>query len=147
MTTASTAPQIVIVEDNVEANNLMRDWLKLKFNVTCFLDAESALRILPPSTEKIVFVIDYSMPGDNGIVLKGKLMPNFPNAKYILVSGLFDEKLTEFAKASGFDALLPKPFSMPTITQRIEEVLGLKQKENLVDMVLRKSARLSLVAF
>ncbi len=147
MTTASSAPHIVIVEDNVEANNLMRDWLKLKFNVTCFLDAESTLRILPPSTDKIVFVIDYSMPGDNGIVLKTKLVPLFPNAKFLLVSGLFDEKLTEEARTAGFDALLPKPFSMPTITHKIEEILGVKQKESLVDMVMRKSARLGVFAF
>jgi len=147
MTTATSAPHIVIVEDNVEANNLMRDWLKLKFNVTCFLDAESTLRILPPSADKIVFVIDYSMPGDNGIVLKNKLVPLFPNAKFLLVSGLFEEKLTEQAKAAGFDALLPKPFSMPTITQKIEEILGFKQKENLVDMVMRKSARLGVFAY
>jgi len=102
------------------------------------------LRILPPSTDKIVFVIDYSMPGDNGIVLKNKLVPLFPNAKFLLVSGLFDEKLTEEARAAGFDILLPKPFAMPTITQKIEDVLGLRQKENLVDMVMRKSARLGL---
>jgi DNA-binding NtrC family response regulator len=147
MTTADSAPHIVIVEDNVEANNLLRDWLKLKFNVTCFLDAESTLRILPPSTDKIVFVIDYSMPGDNGIVLKSKLVPLFPHAKYILISGLFDEKLTSEARAAGFDALLPKPFSMQTVTQKIDEVLGRKPKESLVDMVLRKSTRLGIFAF
>ena len=61
--------QIVIVEDNVEANNLLRDWLKLKFTVICFLDAESTLRILPPSKDRIVFLIDFNMPGDNGIIL------------------------------------------------------------------------------
>jgi len=146
MTTADSAPHIVIVEDNVEANNLLRDWLKLKFNVTCFLDAESTLRILPPSTDKIVFLIDYNMPGDNGIVLKNKLVPLFPHAKYLLVSGLFDEKLTEEAKAAGFDALLPKPFAMQTVTQKIDEILGRKQKESLVDLVIRKSARLGLFA-
>ena len=137
---AETSPQpIVIVEDNVEANNLLRDWLKLKFQVTCFLDAESTLRILPPSAERIVFLIDYNMPGDNGIVLKGKLVPLFPNAKYILISGLFDEKLTENAKAAGFDALVPKPFAMPTITLKIDEVLGNKTKESLVDVVKRQA--------
>lgn len=143
MSTPQPAPQIVIVEDNVEANNLLRDWLKLRFNVTCFLDAESTLRILPPSSAPIVFLIDYNMPGDNGIILKKKLVPLFPHAKYILVSGLFDEKLTEEAKAVGFDALMPKPFAMPTITQKIEDVLGMAKKENLVEMVMRKSARLA----
>jgi len=146
MSKTETAQHIVIVEDNVEANNLLRDWLRLKFNVTCFLDAESTLRILPPSEEKIVFLIDYNMPGDNGIVLKKKLAPLFPNAKFVLVSGLFDEKLKEEAKAAGFDALVPKPFAMPTITQKIEDLLGLNQKESLVDLV-RRTGRLPVALF
>jgi len=146
MTKSESSPHIVIVEDNVEANNLLRDWLKLRFTVTCFLDAESTLRILAPSDEPIVFLIDYNMPGDNGIVLKKKLAPRFPKAKYILISGLFDEKLTEAGKAAGFHALMPKPFGMPAITQKIEELLGLKQKESLVDLVKRQSGRLATVA-
>lgn len=147
MSQAETAPTIVIVEDNVEANNLLRDWLKLKFDVICFLDAESTLRILPPSPERIVFLIDYNMPGDNGIILKKKLVPLFPAAKFVLISGLFDEKLTAEAKAAGFDALVPKPFSMPTITQKIEELLGHKPKESLVDLVKRQTSRLPSVVF
>jgi DNA-binding NtrC family response regulator len=134
---------IVIVEDNVETNNLLRDWLKLRFEVTCFLDAESTLRILPASNDPIVFVIDYSMPGDNGIVLRKKLIPKFPNAKYILISGLFDAKLTEEGRKAGFDALMPKPFGMPAITQKIEDLLGVKQKESLVEMVRRQTGKLS----
>lgn len=144
MSKVKSPPHIVIVEDNVEANNLLRDWLRLKFTVTCFLDAESTLRILPPSDEKMVFLIDYNMPGDNGIVLKKKLAPHFPKASYILISGLFDKKLTEEGKKAGFDALMPKPFSMPAITQKIEELLGHKQKESLVDMVKRQSGRMAM---
>src|ERR1700678_1683624 len=141
MPPAKSASHIVIVEDNVEANNLLRDWLKLKFTVTCFLDAESTLRILQPSDERIIFLIDYNMPGDNGIILKKKLVPRFPNAKYILISGLFDGKLMEAGKAAGFDALIPKPFGMPSITQKIEELLGVKPKESLVDMVKRQTSK------
>ena len=142
MPTEDSAVQIVIVEDNVETNNLLRDWLRLRFTVTCFLDAESTLRILPPSNDPLVFLIDYNMPGDNGLTLKKKLVPRFPNAKYILISGLFDAKLMEQGHAAGFDALLSKPFGMPAVTQKIEEVLGLKQKESLVEMVKRQTSKL-----
>jgi FixJ family two-component response regulator len=141
MPAASSSPHIVIVEDNVEANNLLRDWLKLRFTVTCFLDAEATLRILPPSNEKIVFLIDYNMPGDNGIVLKKKLVPLFPRAKYVLISGLLDEKLTDQAKLAGFDALLPKPFGMQTVTEKIDELLGLDRKESPVDPGIRQNER------
>jgi DNA-binding NtrC family response regulator len=142
MPKAELASQIVIVEDNVETNNLLRDWLKLKFTVSCFLDAESTLRILPPSQDRIIFLIDYNMPGDNGIILKTKLVPRFPNAKYVLISGLLDAKLTEEAKAVGFDALVPKPFGMSAISQKIEELLGVKPKESLVEMVRRQTSKL-----
>ena len=137
----STA-HIVIVEDNVETNNLLRDWLKLRFKVTCFLDAQSTLRILAPSNDPFVFLIDYNMPGENGIALKKKLMPRFPNAKYVLISGLFDAKLMEQGRGAGFDALLSKPFGMPAVTQKIEEVLGLPQKESLVEMVKRQTGKI-----
>jgi DNA-binding NtrC family response regulator len=142
MPKVDSSSQIVIVEDNVEANNLLRDWLKLRFTVTCFLYAESTLRILPSSQDRIVFLIDYNMPGDNGITLKKKLEPKFPNAKYVLISGLFDARLTEAGKAAGFDAMVPKPFGMPAITQKIEDLLGLKQKESLVEMVKRQTGKL-----
>ena len=126
---AEKPAHIVIVEDNVEANNLMRDWLRLRFQVTCFLDAEATLRILPPTSDPAVFLIDYNMPGDNGIILKSKLMSRFPKAKFILISGLFDDKLTQDAKKAGFDALLSKPFGMPAVTQKIDDILGRPQKE------------------
>ena len=142
MPTEEPAVHIVIVEDNVETNNLLRDWLRLRFPVTCFLDAESTLRILPASSERIVFLIDYNMPGDNGLVLKQKLVPRFTKAKYILISGLYDAKLMDEGRSAGFDALLSKPFGMPAVTQKIEEVLGLKQKESLVDMVKRQTGKM-----
>jgi DNA-binding NtrC family response regulator len=139
MPTASAAPHIVVVEDNVDANNLLRDWLKLSFKVTSFLDAETTLRLLPPSTDPTVFLIDYSMPGDNGLVLKKKIAPSFPNAKYILISGLLDEKLAAEARAAGFDDLLPKPFGMPVVTQKIDALLGVTHRENLMDRLRQAS--------
>jgi CheY-like chemotaxis protein len=133
------APHVVIVEDNVDANNLLRDWLKLRFKVTSFLDAESTLRRLKPSDEPIIFLIDYNMPGDNGLILKKKLVPSFPNAKYLLISGLLDDNLTKQARAAGFDDLLPKPFGMPVVTQKIDALLGITRRENVVDMLRQAS--------
>ncbi len=139
MSTATAAIHIVIVEDNVEANTLLCDWLRLRFKVTSFLDAESTLRRLAPSDETLAFLIDYNLPGDNGLALKKKLMPSFPNAKYVLISGLMDEKLTAQARAAGFHDLVPKPFGMPLITQKIDALMGITQRENIVDLLRQAS--------
>jgi DNA-binding NtrC family response regulator len=139
MPTVSAAPHIVVVEDNVDANNLLRDWLRLHFRVTSFLDAETTLRLLPPADEPTVFLIDYNMPGDNGLVLKKKIAPSFPNGRYILISGLLDEKLAAQAREAGFDDILPKPFGMPVVTQKIDALLGISHRENLVDRLRQAS--------
>jgi len=139
MSTETAAIHIVIVEDNVEANTLLCDWLKLRFKVTSFLDAESTLRRLTPSDDTLVFLIDYNLPGDNGLALKKKLMPSFPNAKYVLISGLMDEKLTTQARAAGFHDLVSKPFGMPLITQKIDALMGITQRENIVDLLRQAS--------
>jgi DNA-binding NtrC family response regulator len=144
-TSVESLVHVVIVEDNVDANNLMRDWLKSKFNVTSFLDAESTLRILPPSPEPLVFLIDYNMPGDSGMVLKSKLMPRFPKARYILISGLFDERLTREARNAGFEGLLSKPFGMAALTQKIDDVLEAAPRGGLVDFVKRQSGKLAFL--
>jgi DNA-binding response OmpR family regulator len=62
-------------------------------------------------------------------------MSSFPNAKYVLISGLLDDKLTKQALAAGFDDLLPKPFGMPIITQKIDALLGISRRENVVDLL------------
>jgi len=41
-------------------------------------------------------------------------MPRFPNAKYVLISGLLDAKLSEEGKAAGFDALVPNLSGCPS---------------------------------
>jgi DNA-binding NtrC family response regulator len=122
---ADAAPHVVVVEDNVEASNLLRDGLRLKYQVTCFPDGEAVLRLFPVSEEVLVFLLDYNLPGDNGIVLKEKLAIRFPRAGYILISGLLDEKLSGEAASAGFHGTLPKPFGMAALGAKVEEVLGL----------------------
>ena len=127
---------VVVVEDNIITNNLLRDWLKLNFQVVCFLDAESASRLLSSTEERWVFLIDYNLPGDNGIKLKQKLVGRFPNSKFILTSGLFDETLTRQAMEAGFDVIIPKPFSMPQLSKKIQDLLDLpSQKPNLIRLI------------
>jgi CheY-like chemotaxis protein len=53
----------------------------------------------------------------------------------VLISGLMDEKLTAQARAAGFHDLVPKPFGMPVITQKIDALMGITQRENIVDLL------------
>lgn len=128
---------VIIVEDNATTNDLLCDWLKPHFNVTGYLDAEAALRALSSvDASPTIFVIDYNLPGINGLDLRRKLKEKFSTAKYILISGLFDEKLLAEAREAGFDATLPKPFPLGTLFQKVQELFELPAPTpNLVDKV------------
>lgn len=139
---SSTLHQVVIVEDNVATNNLLQDWLKPHFAVTSFLDAESTLLKLPASDTPTTFVVDYNLPGKNGLEFLSEIKPQFPSGKYILISGLFDEKLLNAAHNAGYNATLPKPFAMPTLFKKIEELLDLKKsKPSAVKKVRKPKAK------
>lgn len=129
-------PHVVIIEDNVTTNDLLHDWLKPHFTITSFLSGEAAVQTLTGSADLTVFVVDYNLPGMNGLELRQKLAPLYPAGKYILISGLFDEKLLQQAKDGGYDATLSKPFPMPTLFQKVQELFDLPEaKPNLVDIV------------
>jgi len=116
-------PLVIIVEDNAASNQLFQEWLNSRFRVAGYIDAESAQRLVSPSTEKIVFLVDYNLPGENGIAFKKNVETDFPQAKFILASGLLDAKLSSKAKEAGFHDLLPKPFNKEMLIQRIDDLL------------------------
>ncbi|HSI86673.1 MAG: response regulator [Candidatus Methylacidiphilales bacterium] len=134
-TMAEALKKIVIVEDNVAANHLLRDWLSVNYEVICFLDAESAISQLQPVADRIVFLLDYNLPGLTGIELKQRVCHNYPQGRYILISGLFDARLTLEARTAGFDALIPKPFPLPNISKKVAELFGVPPKKSLLERV------------
>lgn len=126
---------VVVVEDNVTTNNLLRDWLKLSYRVTCFLDAESLRKLLPASDAPMVFVLDYNLPGEDGLSLQGYLSEAFPKSQSILISGLLDSALSEKAEQVGIAQTMPKPFALPVLDEHIRKLIGLPNKKtNLVDL-------------
>lgn len=139
---STESKHVVIVEDNTTTNDLLCDWLKPHFSVSGYLDAEAALKALStPSADPIVFVVDYNLPGMNGIDLRAKLGSKFPAAKYILISGLFDEKLLTEAHNAGYDATLPKPFPMPSLFKKVQDLFALPAAQpNLVEKIKQQSA-------
>jgi len=126
---AEDLQHVVVVEDNVTTNNLLRDWLKLAYRVTCFLDAESLRKLLPPSEDPVVFVVDYNLPGEDGLSLKSYLDEQFPASKMILISGLFDRELTQKAEDAGIARTLSKPFTLPVLDDHIRKLFGLPSKK------------------
>jgi CheY-like chemotaxis protein len=128
-------PLIVVVEDNENTNQLLRDWLRLTYRVTPFLDAETTLSQIDLDQVPDAFVIDYKLPAMDGLALKKQLGSQFPAAKYVMISGIFDDELQKQAMESGFHALLPKPFNLPALSKKLQQLLGYPPAKDLTAFV------------
>ena len=75
-----------------------------------FASAEEALAAESNLPSVTVFILDYKLPGKNGVELFHHLRANFPLAKYILITGELRFEMADNTRQEGFDALMLKPF-------------------------------------
>ncbi|MEP3266313.1 MAG: response regulator [Hyphomicrobiales bacterium] len=75
-------------------------------------------------------VSDVVMPEMDGPTLLGELRKDYPNLKFIFVSGYaeeaFEKHLTEGVKF----AFLPKPFSLKQLSTKVKEVMGMDAEQD-----------------
>jgi len=122
MTTLDAPAQIVLLEDNKAVNQILHGFLRRRAKVTSFLDPETALRSLIPTQERVIFIIDYHLPGTTGIAFKKHLEPLFPCARYLLTCGVSTVRLSDVREIAGFDAVLAKPYHLPGLIEKINEI-------------------------
>jgi two-component system, response regulator PdtaR len=114
------SPIILVVEDEV----LVRLWVtdELRGNGFTVLEAtngDEALQVLNSSEEVDLVFTDIRMPGRrDGVALAQWLRKERPGLKVIIASSNLG--------ASGADAFVAKPYSVPTVVQIIRELLGLQ---------------------
>lgn len=71
-----------------------------------------------------VFIIDFRLPGKNGVELFQHLRGKFPSSKYILITGEMSYDLAEDTRQIGFDALILKPFDFTILDDNIASLLA-----------------------
>jgi len=92
--------RVFIIEDNKEYANYLRLALRSEFKIHLFHTAEDSLKAVN-ATVPDVFVVDFYLPGMNGLELYEELkkLGIDQSAKIILLSGVEDGKLVlEFIK-------------------------------------------------
>jgi CheY-like chemotaxis protein len=90
-------------------------------------DAETALDWLgkhPEEAQKMTLVFcDYAMPGKDGVTALNEIRKFVPQAKLILITGAVIDRLDQFVAEHGFDAGLPKPFTVGQMKEILEQLL------------------------
>ena len=122
-----SAIRILIVDDQASIRSLIRASLhQLGFtDVVEAPDGEEGLRVL--LTRSIHLVIsDFNMPKLDGLALLRAIRshPPIKNVAFVMLTGRADRELVQRAVQFGVNNFLVKPFTVATLKQKVEEVVG-----------------------
>jgi len=101
---------VSIVEDDVEARELLAEWLNTTPQFRCasvHANGLVALKELPDVSPKIV-LMDINMPGMQGIECVRRLKPGMPNTQFLMLTVYSDTKSIFEALAAGATGYLLK---------------------------------------
>ena len=122
--------RVAIVEDNIGFCKVMEDALTQsgKFQIAgSATDGESGMKLITESQADVA-LIDIAIPKKDGLYILEELKKT-PDKKpvCIVISGINQENITKKALEAGADYYIVKPFDMPLMIRRIEEVYEFKK--------------------
>lgn len=116
----SHANTVVLVEDDASLRSVLRDLLQFTGHIVVeCCDAEQALTLADRQAGSVdTMIIDYAMPGLNGLALAREMRRIAPWVNSLIISGHRSVE-SECRCEHGF-AFLPKPFGTADVLQALE---------------------------
>jgi response regulator RpfG family c-di-GMP phosphodiesterase len=135
MEAKATAPNILIVDDEIGPRESLRMILKPNYNVYVVENGYAAIQMIQ-QTEMDVATLDLKMPGISGIDTLKEIRVVDPDVMVIIITGYGTLKSAIEAIRYGVFDYIPKPFNVPEILSIIDKSiqrrkLNLKVKEIL----------------
>lgn len=124
---------ILIVEDNDDMRNYIRDLLEAEYNLHFATDGQEALQFLSKQQPDLILT-DYMMPVMNGLeMLKQiKLDKNLQNIPVIFITARAGDEDRLEVLQHGIDDYIIKPFVAQELTVRIDNLLHLQRERSLM---------------
>jgi DNA-binding response OmpR family regulator len=120
-------PGILIVEDDIDLREMLRDLLvKRKYSVFEASNGKEAISKFKPAITSLV-ITDIIMPDEDGLKVIMKIRELKPAIKIIAISGggkAGPGNYLNLAKALGADEIFSKPFSVNVLLSKIESLLN-----------------------
>ena len=131
---------ILIVEDNqFSLENLVLS-LQKNYSLLTSTNIKDALEKLRGNKVNVV-IVDIKLPGENGLKLIEKTKPDYPDLKYIVITGYSDEESIIQALKLGADDLLKKPYDEKELHNSIKKqitAIELEKENKLLKERLQK---------
>jgi len=118
-------PTVLVVDDTlfmrVAISNMFTEWgYEVVGKATNGKEAVAMYRELQPD----LVTMDVTMPVMTGIAAVKKIIPEFPNAKIIMITALGQQKLIVEAIESGAKDFITKPFEPERLKAVVDQLLG-----------------------
>lgn len=129
VSTDTSRPTLLIVEDNQELIELMYQLLSEEYTIIRAYNGREALDIIDNNDIDLI-ITDVMMSEMNGIEMTVHLRRNpiYSNCPIIMLTAKRDEEARAEAYEAGADAYITKPFNITVLKARIENLLERKQK-------------------
>src|SRR5678816_2228512 len=123
----STAPKILLVDDDVRLRDLLSRYLTEQgFQVTAIADSSQLDRKLQRDPPHLV-VLDLMLPGEDGLSVCRRLRGAGETVPIIMLTAKGEEVDRIVGLEMGADDYLPKPFNPRELVARINAVLRRRQ--------------------
>jgi CheY-like chemotaxis protein len=113
---------VLVVDDDRDVRQMTAEMLGERgYSVEMAADAQEALAMLERDTGFDVMLVDYVMPGMNGIALMQAVRTLYPGVKSLLMTGHAEMRSGEII---GAESILRKPFNIATLDERMERLFA-----------------------
>jgi DNA-binding response OmpR family regulator len=122
--------RVLHVEDDPTIAGLIQEISEHEgWEVEHCIDGTSALAALASDTDYDVLLVDYELPGVNGLELvqQARSMVHRQDLRIIMMSGTANELE---AREAGADAFLRKPQDIGSIVENVNRLVGENEQEN-----------------
>ncbi|MDN7130375.1 response regulator [Pseudidiomarina sp. 1APR75-15] len=130
--TALARKRVLIVEDNLTTREMLSDMLRsIQMQVSSFRTAEEARAAMNSETYDVC-IIDWQLPGMNGIDLCEEIVQQPAAPACILATSYHASELIERARELGVKEQLLKPYTSNSVIRALASVFAIrpKQQEN-----------------
>lgn len=124
-----TATTILVIDDEEGILNLVALILgKRGYTVAKANDASQGLELVASLNPQLV-ILDYMMPGMDGLEVLTRIKTNFPDTYVIMFTGKGSEEIAVALMKAGASDYILKPFHNQNLVERVENVLKIRAVE------------------
>jgi DNA-binding NtrC family response regulator len=117
----------MVIDDDLAIRELLyRILAKKDYEVTTAIGAEQALSLLE-KTKPDLIVVDFKMPGMDGLAFVRKFRASDKNLPIIMLTGFSDELVELEAKKAGVNAFLRKDMGINLFTESVNKLIDPKR--------------------